>query len=394
MDSYVMQIRRVWLNQDGEGLADLLSLRHNHVLMPQIGSESAINKVMEHISTPLDDLVLCHLKAASAMKKNDPLVIYNYQSSAVQYLAKILQMQKEENWMLPVMNVMCLELRLLAIGAENCKNNKNVKPGEVLEKCAECLMACFRVCAADSRSSEEDTKRWGMLALINQLLKVYFRINKLHLCRPLIRAIESSPYKDHFALAQQITYKFFVGRKAMFDSDYKIADEYLTYAFEHCHIQCSKNKRLILTYLVPVKMLLGYMPKQHLLEKYNLMEFWELRESVRKGDLRSLERVMAKHETFFIDAGIYLIVEKLKLIAYRNLFKKVYLALNTHQISVMSLIAALQMYGMEDIDMDETECLLANLIYEGKIKGYISYQHKKLVISKQNPFPPLSTIIP
>lgn len=92
----------------------------------------------------------------------------------------------------------------------------------VLCVCAECLMACFRVCAADNRSSEEDTKRWGMLALINQLLKVYFRINKLHLCKPLIRAIESSPYKDHFALAQQITYKFFVGRKAMFDSNYKI----------------------------------------------------------------------------------------------------------------------------------------------------------------------------
>lgn len=156
------------------------------------------------------------------MNKNDMFAMYNHQSSAVQCLAKILQMQKEENWMLPVMNIMCLELRLSAIGAERSKSNKNIKPGEILEKCAECLMICFRVCAADSRSSEEDTKRWGMLALINQLLKIYFRINKLHLCKPLIRAIESSSYKDHFALAQQITYKFFVGRKAMFDSDYKV----------------------------------------------------------------------------------------------------------------------------------------------------------------------------
>lgn len=168
------------------------------------------------------------LRAISAMNKNDAFAMYNYQSSAVQSLVKILQMQKEENWMLPVMNVICLELRLSAIGAEKIKNNKNIKPGEVLEKCAECLMTCFRVCAADSRSSEEDTKRWGMLALINQLLKIYFRINKLHLCKPLIRAIESSPYKDHFALAQQITYKFFVGRKAMFDSDYKIGKYYFS----------------------------------------------------------------------------------------------------------------------------------------------------------------------
>lgn len=140
-------------------------------------------------------------------------------------------------------------------------------------------------------------------------------------------------------------------------------------------------------------MLLGYMPKKSLLEKYNLMEFWELMEAVKKGDLKSLEGVMKEHEMFFTGAGIYLIVEKLKLIAYRNLFKKVYLVLNTHQIPVESLLAAMQMHDVEDADIDQTECLVAILIYEGKIKGYISHQHKKLVISKQNPFPRLSTIL-
>ncbi|CAK9803670.1 PCI domain-containing protein 2 [Anthophora plagiata] len=392
MDSYIMQVRRTWLNQDGDALADLLSLRHSHVSIPQIASETAMTKAMEHLSAPLDDLVLYHLKTIAAMNKDDPLSMYNYQSSAVQSLTKILQMQKKENWMLPVMNVTCLELRLLAVCAENTKTNKNMKPGEMLEKCADCLMGCFRVCACDNRSSDDDTKRWGMLALVNQLLKIYFRINKLHLCRPLIRAIESFPYKAHFALAQQITYKFFVGRKAMFDSDYKAADKCLTYAFEHCHKQSSKNKRLILTYLVPVKMLLGYMPKHSLLQKYNLMEFGELMEAVKKGDLRNLEEVMEKHESFFIGAGIYLIVEKLKIIAYRNLFKKVYLVLNIHQIPVQDLLSAFEMHGIDDVDMDKVECIVANLIYEGKIKGYISHQHKKLVISKQNPFPRLSTI--
>lgn len=392
MDSYIMQVRRMWVNQEGDGLADLLSLRHVHVNVLQIGSETAMAKATEHLSAPLDDLVLYHLKTVAAMNKDDPMSMYNNQSSAVQSLTKILRMQKEENWMLPVMNVMCLELRFIAVYAENSKSNKNTKPGEILEKCAECLMGCFRVCACDNRSSEDDTKRWGMLALVNQLLKIYFRINKLHLCKPLIRAIESSPYKAHFALAQQITYKFFVGRKAMFDSDYKAADEHLTYAFEHCHKQSSKNKRLILTYLVPVKMLLGYMPKHNVLAKYNLLEFSELMETVKKGDLKNLEKVMAKHESFFIGAGIYLIVEKLKIIAYRNLFKKVYLVLNTHQIPIEYLAAVVESHDSDEANTDEVECIVANLIYEGKIKGYISHQHKKLVISKQNPFPRLSTI--
>jgi hypothetical protein len=85
------------------------------------------------------------------------------------------------------------------------------------EKCLNQVLLCFHF----SRSPEDCTKRWGMLALVNQLFKVYFRINKLHLCKPLIRAIDSSPFKDHFTLGQRVTYRFYVGRKAMFDSDYK-----------------------------------------------------------------------------------------------------------------------------------------------------------------------------
>jgi hypothetical protein len=179
----------------------------------------------------ITNIFLLFFRTLFSLNEDDILLAYAYHNSAVQVLIKILQIQKEENWMLPVMNMMCLELRLLAVKTERSKKIKNIKPGENLEKCAECLMSCFRICAADNRSSEEDTKRWGMLSLVNQLLKVYFRINKLHLCKPLIRAIESSIYKDHFSLAQQITYKFFVGRKAMFDSNYKAGEFYLIINF-------------------------------------------------------------------------------------------------------------------------------------------------------------------
>jgi len=49
------------------------------------------------------------------------------------------------------------------------------------------------------------------------------------------------------------------------------------------------------------------MPKQSFVERFNLREFWKLmeRRSVRKGDLCSLEEIMAKYKTFFIDLGIY-----------------------------------------------------------------------------------------
>ena len=42
---------------------------------------------------------------------------------------------------------------------------------------------------------------------------------------------------------------------------------------------------------------------------------------------------------------------------------------------------------------DEIECVLANLIYNSYIKGYIAHQHGKLVVSKDNAFPALRDVL-
>ena len=42
------------------------------------------------------------------------------------------------------------------------------------------------------------SSRWGMLNLVNQLFKIYFKLNKLHLTKPLIRAVDSSPLRDKY----------------------------------------------------------------------------------------------------------------------------------------------------------------------------------------------------
>lgn len=62
-------------------------------------------------------------------------------------------------------------------------------------------------------------------------------------------------------------------------------------------------------------------------------------------------------------------------------------------MDIESFLTALKFAGETEMTIDETQCIVANLIYEGKIKGYISHQHNKLVVSKQNPFPPLNAVI-
>uniref|UniRef100_A0A3Q1GP05 PCI domain-containing protein 2 n=1 Tax=Acanthochromis polyacanthus TaxID=80966 RepID=A0A3Q1GP05_9TELE len=330
-----MQIYEAIDNHDGSFCAELLSFKHPHVANPRLQLASPEEKCQQVLEPPYDEMVAAHL-CTYAVANHDFVEAYKFQTLVVAF-----QSHKEEN-ALPVMFSVTLDLRIFANNAEQQLQKKaKGQPGEMLEKAAEQLMSCFRVCASD-RAGIEDSKKWGMMFLSNQLFKIYFK------------------------------------------------EEFLSFAFHHCHRSSQKNKRMILIYLLPVKMLLGHMPTHQLLRKYDLMQFADVTKAV-EGNLLLLNEALNKHETFFIRCGIFLILEKLKIITYRNLFKK-YLLLRTHQLPLDAFLVSLKMMQVEDVDIDEVQCILANLIYMGHIKGYISQQHQKLVVSKQNPFPPLSSV--
>ena len=89
--------------------------------------------------------------------------------------------------------------------------------------------------------------------------------------------------------------------------------------------------------------------------------------------------------------GTYLLLEKCKTVCYRNLFKRIHIVLEKHQISLNQVAKALKWLGMP-IDLDEVECILANLIFRGYIRGYLSHAKRVLVLSKRDPFP-ISAVI-
>lgn len=391
LNSYLSKVAQAWDVAEGQMLANLVSFKDVHVSNTRLQIEEPEAAVERILDPPLDEMIAAHLRACWAWANSDFIEAYKCQNIVVTSFAKLLATQKDENWPLPVMYAVCLDLRKFAVKADQQMEEKGRgKPGETLEKASEGIMACFRVCASDARANEESTKRWGMLNLVNQLFKIYFKVNKLHLCKPLIRAVEQSSLNDRFSKSQMVTYRYYVGRKHMFDNNFKEAEEYLTYAFQKCDVSVTNNKRLILIYLIPVKMLLGHMPKKALLQKFDLMQFYSVAEAVKAGNLLKLNEALDANEKFFIKCGIFLILEKLKIITYRNLFKKVALIMKTHQIPVDAFLTVLKFMKVEDVDQDETACIIANLIYEGKIKGYISHQHQKLVTSKQNAFPPIA----
>jgi len=394
LPQYLSDIADALENRDGITIAKLLSFKHPHsksVNFMKIPLRDLERYCTEELESPLDEVVAAHVRAVQAVADNNFNEAFACQCALIQSFLKAFQSQKDENWGLPILMTLSHDLRQLAMQAD--KQCDSSKAGEMMEKAADVLMSCFRVCVTDTRSSLENTKRWGTMHIVNQLFKIYFKIKALHLCKPLIRAIESSTMLDQFKVSELVTYRYFTGCKAMFDGDFRLASNHLTFAFERCYRHSRKNKHLILIYLIPVRMLLGGLPTLALLKKYQLECYVPIAKALRDGNIRKLDLSVRENESIFAAYGIYLILERLKIVAYRNLFKKVFLLLGTHQLPLQAFTSALNFAdGSEEIPVEEVQCIIANLIDKNYVKGYISHSHQKLVVSKKDPFPQCNSV--
>ncbi len=151
-----------------------------------------------------------------------------------------------------------------------------------------------------------------------------FQLNNFTQVNSLFKILDAFPmFKTQGEMADRVTSSYYFGRKALFDGKYKDADTELSFAFTHCYQSSIKNKRLILIYLIPVKLLHGHIPSDELLQTYDLPQLIPIAHAVKDGNISALKDALAQHQMFFIQWGIFLLLERLRMITYRNLFKKV-----------------------------------------------------------------------
>ncbi|ETW05788.1 hypothetical protein H310_03472 [Aphanomyces invadans] len=307
---------------------------------------------------------------------------------------KFLEVFREESsWLVPWLHVFVYDARKLAMHADAEASKK--RDGEVhdnVKNAEQHLKRAFSMTVND-RAPVELSKRPGTLYIVNQLFKIYFHLNAINLCRNLIRAVELQSF-DQFDKRDQVTYKYYLGRIFMFQDQYHQAEASLSYAWRHCHKKYSRNKRRILQFLVPVKLILGVMPSAQLIETYNLTEFQGISKALQQGNIREFNQSLERYQDQFVQQGVYLLMEKLRAIVMRNLLKKVYvIRTKKNQLKLVDFQTAVDFADSAELDMDALESLVANLIFKGYVKGYISHKLKILVLSKSNPFPPITDVL-
>ncbi|KAJ6698229.1 PCI DOMAIN-CONTAINING PROTEIN 2 [Salix purpurea] len=297
----------------------------------------------------------------------------------------------ESAWALEALYVVAYEIRILAERADR-ELAFNGKSPEKLKGAGSFLMKVFGVLAG------KGPKRVGALYVTCQLFKIYFKLGTVNLCRSVIRSIETARIFDfeEFPKRDKVTYMYYTGRLEVFNENFPAADHKLSYALMHCHPHNEANIRMILKYLIPVKLSIGVLPKDWLLEKYGLVEYNNVIQALKRGDLRLLREALEEHEDRFLRSGVFLVLEKLELQVYQRLLKKIYIIQKqrdpskAHQMKLEVIVKALKWLEI-DMDLDEVECIVAILIYKNLVKGYFAHKSKVVVLSKQDPFPKLNS---
>ena len=154
-----------------------------------------------------------------------------------------------------------------------------------------------------------------------------------------------------------------------------------------CPRSSTKNKELILTYLIPCHLVTTHtLPTESFLSLYPRLErlFGPLLASIKSGNLKSFDAALLAGETEFVKRRIYLTLERGRDVVVRNVLRTTFVVggfeekdgakARRTRVPVAEFVAAVRLSlgqigaeaeeGGELIESDEVECMIANMIYK------------------------------
>ena len=88
----------------------------------------------------------------------------------------------------------------------------------------------------------------------------------------------------------------------------------------------------------------------------------QLTKSIISGNFKLFEESMDKYQKVWIKRGLYLLMEKIRLLVWRNFLKRVSGVLENTKINLEHIVLAVGLMGGEE-DINSCICIISNLIY-------------------------------
>ncbi|KAM0753006.1 COP9 signalosome complex subunit 12 [Meredithblackwellia eburnea MCA 4105] len=420
MDDYLAQLKAAVQRKDSHGLSTLFDpaaasnsfyqLKHSLITGHSLRPTSYTNLARSFFPDfrPVADLVSSYLLYVRdvELQSLDPTAAataYQLLEDCFKGADKVFAIP-DSGWFVPTLRKFARALVDLALRAGRLSGDTNLtRAGE-----AATLFRRPMTIAASDRSTDTPSRRDALFFLANATFKVYFAMKNLRLCDTILNNTQNAAAMlETYNKADRVAFLYYRGRIWLHQRRLPLARQELSKALELCDQSNFHNCRQILLYLIVASLPLGIFPSEELLETFDLQEqFVDLLPALQLGDYVSVKAELDRWQEWHLQKGNYLILkEKLEVVCWRNLARRTLFVATSGiplpadgsppKISLHALLTTTRI-AFEDLtlDLDDVECMIASLIEQGYIKGYMIHARRLVVFMKgpQVGFPPMSTV--
>ncbi|KAH9482326.1 Protein CSN12-like protein [Psilocybe cubensis] len=394
--TFLVQLNDAIVYENGPNLAFLLrpTSPHGKDLVKEFRNptRASFSRYEGSMQSPWDEIAIQYVLVCTHVAKKRSLEAFKEEAQLVSLFFRFFT--ETPGWTLPALCSILRDLRDLAIDADHYAKYNNQK-SECMEESARVIAKAFSYCVMDRQSPLEQSRKWGVYYLVGLVMKCYFRIKRISLSKNILRALEANndiPALSLYPRAHQVTYRYYIGMLSFLNEEFAKSEEQLTLAFYNCHVDSHSNQERILAHLIPLRILKGHLPSTELMKRFPVLDelFSPFITAIKKGDIKSYDQALEAWETRLLELNLWLSLEKARELCLRSLFRRMWVAVDKGTRLPISLFhSALTVSGL-DVTDDEAECLVANLIFRGFIRGYISHERKMVVLASTNAFPPVA----
>lgn len=276
-----------------------------------------------------------------------------------------------------------------------------------LTKAARTIHGAFKLCLNDRNEDPSKSRKQYVYYFVGQEMRIYFKLQNRDLAKNmekvLVKMSHSLPDLHNVEKSHAVMYLYYSGIVYCGDRDFEAAYKKFKAAFHLCNSKEKRHLESILVYLIPLKFIVTKKyPDLERLKSYTIAYtlYANIIKSVISGDLKLFDREFEGMEVLILKKNLYLVMEELRNFVVLKLLKRIYLANGSNpHLSIKMITRGIEFAKFhtsnKDIakrnigvfSSDEAECLVANMIYQGYIKGYLSHSNGVLVLSKKDPFP-------
>ncbi|KAF8165689.1 hypothetical protein B0H34DRAFT_690045 [Crassisporium funariophilum] len=393
--TYIIQLNDAILLENGPNLAYLLrpTSPHGKDLVKEFRNPTRLTmgRYEGCMQSPWDDIAIQYVLVCTHVARKRYVEAFKEESQLVTFFLRFFT--ENRGWTLPALFSILRDLRDLAFDAD-FHAKYNGQKSECMEESARIIAKAFGNCMTDRTSPPDQSRKWGVYYVVGLVLKSYFRVNRISLSKNVLRALEANndiPPLSAYPRSHQVTHRYYLGMLSFLNEDFVKSEQELTLAFYNCHLEAHSNQERILAYLIPLRILKGHLPSEELMRRFPVLNeiFAPFIAAIRVGDVAAYDRALDKWEPRLLELNLWLSLEKARELCLRGLFRRVWVATGKgNRIPISMFHTALTISGIK-VPEEEAECLLANMIYKGFMRGYISNEKQMVVLASTNTFPRL-----